>query len=115
MMQQQQIVVGTVAITRGSRVPILNDGLLVVVVQVGHRMDINRYLIRLITGQAFPCVGRDFYKHRTAKISAARLQAVDDEPNEPPSSGNLAKIRRAHKADGRELLANATMMMEMLS
>ena len=40
--KQQNIVIGTVAITRGSRVPILNDGLLVVVVQIGHRMDINR-------------------------------------------------------------------------
>ena len=112
-MKQQQIVVGTVAITRGSRVPILNDGLLVVVVQIGHRMDINRYRIQSVTGQPLPRVGKDFFKQRTAKISAARLLPVDDAPHEPPGVGILTLIRRAHKAAGRDTLASATMMMEM--
>jgi hypothetical protein len=113
MKQQQKIVVGTVAITRGSRVPILNDGLLVVVVQIGHRMDINRYRIQSVTGQPLPRVGNQFYKQRTAKISAARLLPVYDAPHEPLSTGTKAMIDRALRAGGRETLASGTMMMEM--
>lgn len=111
-MKQQQIVVGTVAITRGSRVPILNDGLLVVVAKVGHRMDINRYRIQSVTGQPLPRVGNQFYKQRTAKISAARLLPADDGPHEPPGASTKAMIDRALRA-GRDTLASGTMMMEM--
>lgn len=115
MQQHKRIVIGTVAVTRGSRVPILNDGLLVVVVQVGHRMDINRYRIQLVTGQPLPRVGNQFYKQRTAKISAARLLPVDDAPHEPPSAGTQAMIDRALRAGGREMLASCTMATEMRS
>ena len=115
MQQKQEIVIGTVAMTRGSRVPILNDGLLVVVVQVGHRMDINRHRIQLITGQPLPCVGGKFYKQRIAKISAARLLPVDDAPHEPLTVRNQAMIQRALRVGGHEMLAIGDMMMEMRS
>ncbi|MCW5587262.1 MAG: hypothetical protein KIS75_14105 [Chromatiales bacterium] len=114
-MKQKKIVVGTVAITRGSRVPILNNGLLVVVVHVGHRMDINRYRIRLLTGAPFPQVDDLFYKMLTAKISAARLLPIDDTPHEQPSVATLTMIERARRAGGHEVLANSAMAEELRS
>ena len=76
-MAHQQIGVGTVAITRGSRAPILNDGLLVVVTNVGHFMNPNRYSIQQVTGEPFPLVGNDFYKHRRARITGTRLVPIE--------------------------------------
>ena len=77
-MAKKEIKVGTVAITCGSRVPKLNDGLLVVVTFVGHRMDPNRYTIRRVDGQTMPLVGTDLHKVKTAKISGARLIPIDE-------------------------------------
>ena len=114
-MKQKQIMVGTVAITCGSRVPILNNGLLVVVVQVGHRLDINRFRIRLVTGEPLPKVGDQFYKKRSAKISAARLILVDDAPHGPLDATVLAMIDRAWRAGGQETLASGGQAMEMWS
>ena len=103
------IVVGTVAVTRGSRVPLLNDGLLVVVVEIGHRMDINRYRIRLVTGQPLPCVGNQFYSKFSAKTSAARLLPVGGVPHCVLTAGNEELISRSLKVGGNEALAIGSM------
>lgn len=109
MHQHKGIVVGTVAVTRGSRVPVLNDGLLVVVVDIGHRMDFNRYRIRLVTGQPLPCVGNHFYNRLSAKISAARLLPIDDFPHAPLTAAKQELISRSLRAGGRETLARDSM------
>lgn len=77
-MSKSPINVGTIAITRGSKVPLINDGVLVVVVAVGHRMNPNRYTIRRVDGQFLGLVSGAFYKHSTALISAARLIPTDE-------------------------------------
>lgn len=76
-MAKKEIKAGTVAITCGSRVPKLNDGLLVVVTFVGHRMNPNRYTIRRVDGQPMPLVGTEYHKVKSCKISGARLIPVD--------------------------------------
>lgn len=115
MQKHKCIVIGTVTVTCGSCVPTLNDGLLVVVVHIGHRMDINRYRIRSLTGEPLPYVGNQFYRLLTAKISAARLLPVDDAPHEPLTVRNQAMIQRALRVGGHEMLAIGDMMMEMRS
>jgi hypothetical protein len=97
-MARKEIKVGTVAITCGSNWPLLNDGLLVVVTAVGHRMDPSRYTIKRVDGQLLPLVGGEFYKAMTAKISGARLIPVDEDGTDNGVTARPASQPRTDKA-----------------
>ena len=110
MHQHKCIVVGTLAVTCGSRVPILNDGLLVVVVHIRHRMDINRYRTRSVTGEPLPYAGNQFYRMLTAKTCAARLLPVDRVPRSTRDDASDAVVAHSLSAGNREALAIGDMM-----
>jgi hypothetical protein len=87
------IKVGTVAFTRGSRVPVVNDNLLVVVAAIlGPDSAPNRFLIRRVDGMAFGMVSGRWYTDINARVSADRLVPVDpDAPSATSSTSVGAK------------------------
>lgn len=77
MASKQQIKVGTVAITTGSKHwGHLNDGLTVVVIGVEPASTLP-YRIRRVDGQRIPVAGSRFYALDTAITDASRLIPVD--------------------------------------
>jgi hypothetical protein len=74
--------IGTICITRGSKVPIVNDGLLVVVTAIrpasqGGLRAPYPLQIQRVDGQPLGLVGKEWFKHQKAWIQGWRLIPID--------------------------------------